>query len=169
MWLHAIWILHRHMCGDFKTLFLVSIFLSQDQKIPVLWRLEFQSISILLIFLFCGQYFTRFITSIFTRFNSQIGNFCSSLDSYDSWWFSIYEITVAWQKDPVLMTIWCATLKTPVVHHPFQTVYNINEWLSFVGDRPVPSVHVAISPFWGQQMVGLSASTFSQEWAEAVM
>lgn len=41
--LHVIWILHRHMCGGFKTSFLVSTSWDHVQKIQQLSRSAFQS------------------------------------------------------------------------------------------------------------------------------
>lgn len=97
MLLPVIWILHRHMFGDFKTLFLVSIFWNQDQKIQHLWRFEFQPICH--IYRLPFQYLMGNINKKYLSFNNQVGKFFPFWYSYELGIpFVMYEMATAFRK-----------------------------------------------------------------------
>lgn len=165
MWLHVIWILHRRMCGDFKTLFLVSIFWIHAQKIQHLLRLGFQSSLHFRLWSFYLEGFLNYKMynfhiyqwskwKLYFFFRKKIisfrfmllPKFCDLgkhmyLDK-KTWFINIFE----YYQMALLVINWNLKPCGKSLLESFTLLKSSSWFLLLFGDRPVPLLHVAILP-----------------------
>lgn len=96
MLLRAIWIPSRHMYGDFKTLYVESIFWNHVQKIRHLLRLEFWTISYFHIhMLFYGLLHFFSIAELYYPYVSTGKMLCLQTSSYINFWV-LLPLSIQW-------------------------------------------------------------------------